>query len=193
MAYATLAELREYLPQANSDGTQTAALLAVLERATSIIDGYLGFSYAAYGAASTKLVTNYGTPDLTLPPHQAGSVTAISFDGAALTDYQAITDARGVETLIATSTSGWGTTAAPLWTRGRYLVTAVWGYGPAPERVKEVCLELAVNIWAAKEAARFSDVVGVEGGGAVGYARALTNQQRMILDGEKARYWQFTV
>jgi hypothetical protein len=193
VAYATLGELEAYLPQANTNGSNTELLLDVLERATSIVDGYLGFSYGDYPAsATTKRIYSYGTADLALPPHEAGSVTAVTLNGSAVTAYQAVEDDRGNETLIYTTDTGWGYDY-PLWGRGFYVVTAKWGYGLAPERVKQVVLEIAVNIWAAKEAARFSDVVGVDGGGAVGYEQALTNQQRLILDGEKARYQRWFV
>jgi hypothetical protein len=194
VAYATLGELEQYLPQANSNGANSEALLAVLERATSIVDGYLGFSYAEYPATATaKLIYSHGIAEVALPPHETGSVTAVALNGDAVTDYQAIIDDRGNEILIATATSGWGHTTYPLWGAGRYSVTAKWGHGPAPARVKQVVLELAVNIWAAKEAARFSAVVGVEGGGAVEYVGSLTGLQRLVLDQEKARYQQWFV
>lgn len=188
MAYATLPELYQYLPQASANGENDAALSAVLDRATSIVEGYLGWSYAPYDSATTRVIYNPGIAEFVLPPHEAGSVTAVSFNGDAVTSYQVIADDRGNEVLLSTATSGWGYTTRSLWTMGRYVVTAKWGYGPVPDRVKQVVLELAVNIWSAKEAARFSAVVGVEGGGAVGYEGALTPQQRMILDGEKARF-----
>jgi hypothetical protein len=194
MAYATYAELLQYLPQADTTGENAAALEAVLDRATSIVDGYLGFSYGDYPASATaKTIHNYGVADFALPPHEAGSVTAVAFNGTAVTTYQIIEDDRGNEVLLGTADTGWAYTTYPLWTRGRYVVTAKWGYGPVPDRVKQVVLELAVNIWAAKEAARFSAVVGVEGGGAVGYEQAFTPQQRLILDKEIARFQQWSV
>jgi hypothetical protein len=194
VAYATYPQLLQYLPQVDATGENTTLLNAILERATSIVDGYLGFSYGDYPATATaRTVHNYGMAEFALPPHEAGSVTAVAFNGAAVTDYQTVTDDRGSDVLLATSESGWAYAGYPLWTAGRYVVTAKWGYGPAPDRVVEVVLELAVNLWRAKDAGRFSDVVGVEGGGAVGYARAFTDQQRMVLDGEKARFTRWFV
>jgi len=79
------------------------------------------------------------------------------------------------------------------WPRARYAATARWGYGEPPAAIVEVTLQVAVNLWQARQAGQFSDIVGVEGGGGVGYARALTNQQRMIIDDVRLRYGQLGV
>jgi hypothetical protein len=57
--------------------------------------------------------------------------------------------------------------------------------------VIEVEIELAVNLWGSRDARQFTDVVGVEGGGAVGYNRALTNRQKMIIDDVRTKYGQW--
>lgn len=44
-----------------------------------------------------------------------------------------------------------------------------------------MCLELAVNIWRLRDVGRFTNIVGVEGAGAVGYEGALTPQQKLVL------------
>ncbi len=66
------------------------------------------------------------------------------------------------------------------WTQRGYMVTAQWGCGDPPPDVVEVVLELAAHIHQGKDAG-FSGIVGVDGGGAVGYEKALTPRQKMIL------------
>ena len=75
-----------------------------------------------------------------------------------------------------------------LWRAGRYAATAQWGYGAAPTAVVAVTCELAVNGWRGRDRGLFSDVVGVDGGGAVGYNRALTNRQRFVLEQVRFQY-----
>lgn len=181
-AYATVAELREYLDKLGS-GVADAQLQAVLDRARSIVDLGLGFSFFDAGgewpAATARTVRADGTPYLRLPPYQEGSITGIVVAGTA------------------TAVTGWAEAWSagrgvleryPAWDVGRYTVTAAYGYGAAPAAVVEVNLEVAVNIWQARQAGRFSDVVGAEGGGAVGYQKALTAQQAMILKQVRNQY-----
>jgi hypothetical protein len=184
MSYATLDQLREYLPTAPKTTETDALLQRVLQRATSIIDLYLGFSFAGYAEEARRVGAGYG-PFLSLPPHEPESVTEVA-------------PARDPETPVDPSEwdelsdgtlwrSATGYNPNP-WGSDRYIVTAAWGYGDPPEAVTEVCLELAVNIYRSRDAGRFSDVVGVAGGGAVGYERALTAQQKLILERVRARF-----
>lgn len=62
-----------------------------------------------------------------------------------------------------------------------YTITANFGYSAVPDDIKEACLEIAVRIWRGRDAG-FSDVVGVEGGGAVGYNGQLPAMVKMVLD-----------
>lgn len=187
MSYVTVDELRTYLKQVGAGAEVDDNLDAILTRATSIIDGVLGFEFGAYPAASTKTLYSDGTPYLLLPPCNASSLTTItSSDGTAWVGYE-VRPIRKRTWLY--QLYGWP--ALPL------TVSAAWGYGPPPASVTEVCLELAVNIWRSKDRGLFSDVIGVETGAAgalgntgavVGYAGALTNQQKMILSGIKRDY-----
>lgn len=180
MSYATVDELRVYLKQVSAGAEVDDDLDAILTRATSIIDGVLGFEFGAYPAVSTRVLYSDGTPYLLLPPCNANSLTTItSSDGTTWVGY----DVRPIRKRTwLYQPYGWP--ALPL------TVSAAWGYGPPPASVTEVCLELAVNIWRSKDKGLFTDVIGVESGGSavVGYAGALTNQQKMILAGVKRDY-----
>jgi hypothetical protein len=183
--YASVAQFKDYQKQ-RAAGVTDAQIEDVLTRASAIVRGVLRkelgdptFDLVAYGVASTKLVRGYDTAYLPLPPHQAGSVT--------LVEYQTGTNPPSYTTLEAVQwdeedgrlyrPSGWGGYDAP-----RYRITAIWGYGATvPDEIAQVTLEITVNIWRSKDAGRFTNVVGVEGGGAVGYEGALTPGQKMIL------------
>lgn len=184
MAYATATQLREYLDanQVADDAETTALLETILDRATDIVDGALGFSFSAYGDASAKDVRAVGGEYLELPPYELGSVTSVyrvydkgtsDEDTEEITDYVVLDDGRLYRQ------GGW--TAG-----GWYRVTASWGYGPAPDAIVEVTLEVAVNIWRGRSALQWSNTYGDEGGGAVTYNRALTWAQRSIIDAVRA-------
>lgn len=187
MAYATVAELRQYLPQVQKNTEQDDLLGVMLDRATSIIDGVLGFSFAAYPAAAARTVYADSTEYLLLPVVKVDSVTSVlDADSVAITGYGT---KQVRQRLYLYQPTGWPVTPIS--------VTGQWGYGPAPASVVQVCLELAVNNWRAKDRGLFSDVIGVETGSAgalgntgavVGYAGALTNQQKMVLGGIKRNY-----
>lgn len=147
--------------------------LAVLERAESIVDGILGYHYEAY-ANGQKTVRAQRGEYFTLPAHDIGSVTAVTdmYD-VTLDEWQELENGM----LLFTNAYGYlGNWGGAFWK-----VTADWGYGPVPPDVKEVTLEIAVNIWQSAEAGKFTDVVGASDGGAAGYEKELTAQQRMIL------------
>jgi hypothetical protein len=184
MSYASLDQLREYLPTAPKTTEADALLQRILVRATSIIDLALGFSFAGFAEEARLVGAGYG-PFLSLPPHEQGSVTQVApakdleapLDPA---DWDEMSDGTLWRDATGYNPNPWGSS--------RYLVTAAWGYGDPPEAVTEVCLELAVNIYRSRDAGRFSDVVGVAAGGAVGYERALTAQQKLILERVRARF-----
>jgi hypothetical protein len=69
VAYATVAELRRILTQVAGGATNDALLQDALDDATSIVDGELGFSFAAYPeAAAASLYAVGGEPVETLIP-----------------------------------------------------------------------------------------------------------------------------
>jgi hypothetical protein len=188
MTYATVAQFRSYLKQlptlqsspnaTQQQVTETDALLTdILTRATDAIDQMLEFSFAAYGAASSKKVVSQGGRLLALPAHQDASVTGVAFDGDAITDYTYIRESRrGYLQRV----NGWPACVL-------LDVTAAWGAGPAPASITEMCLELAVNIWRSRDRGMFADVIGVDassgpvGGGGVAYIGTLTKMQQMTL------------
>ena len=61
-------------------------------------------------------------------------------------------------------------------------MTARWGYGPAPDEIEQVTLELAVNMWRSKDKGGFTDVVGVEGQGSIRAVAHLTSGQKAVLE-----------
>ena len=172
--YATHVELGDYLPQVDIGDTDDA-LKRVIARAQQIVDRVLGFTYD--GVSASEITVNVvGGKFIKLPPHEAGSITAVTdYSGAAIgSSYW-----KEMETGSIAALDDYGNVLA--WSPGYYKVTASWGYGAPPVDVIEVTLELCVTIWQGKESGKFSDVVGVEGGGAVGYNKALTGLQKMIL------------
>ncbi len=188
MAYATITQLREYLGQVATGTAEDAKLAAVLERATAIVDHALGFSFAEYtAAASDRDVQSIGGTYLELPAYQAGSITYIkqvSSRGASDESVETITDWLAEETFRPYQVYRHGG-----WTDGAwYRITAKWGYGAPPADIVEVTLEVAVNIWRAKDASFGQSELGVQGSGGVSYNRALTWAQRSIIDMVRTAY-----
>lgn len=184
-SYASVASLREYLKQTTSGTLTDDQAQNILNRATAICDDAsvgLGFHFNDYTPGQQTVISNHSLY-LELPPYQPGSVTLITIDGNTIVDWVADPDG----TIRRKIASQWpiGQLDAWGWRGFWYVVTANWGYGPPPESVIEVCLELAVNIWRSRDAGRFSNVVGPADGGAVGYEGALTPLQRSILQGLK--------
>lgn len=179
-AYATTDQLREYLDKLPTN-VPNSRLQAVLDRARGIVDLVLGCSFLDAGeewpAPAARTVRGEASRWLRLPAYQPGSITAIAAGDVAIDGWE---EDAGAGLGVLFRAGGWADAS--------YTVTAQWGHGPAPDAVVEVNLELAVNLWQAKAAGRFSDVVGVEGGGAVGYAKALTGQQKLVLEAVRARY-----
>ena len=187
-AYGTVAQLREYLTQVPTGSVADALLQSCLDRATDTVDGAMGFAWTAYREAAAKDVRAEANSEyLTLPAHQVGGVTAVAWLTGKGTIYactEAMTDYEELEDGRLWRSEGW-------MRREWYRVTAPWGNGPVPASLVEVCLELAINIWGSRDSKQISDVVGVEG--AVGYNRALTNRQRMIIEDcrRRAGEWGF--
>ena len=188
MAYASVAQLREYLGQIKAGATEDAQLANVLERASSIVDGALGFRFTPYTAvASNRDVLSIGGTYLEVPAYEAGSITfikAISSRGASGESLETITDWLAEETFRPYQVYRHGGWSDGTW----YRVTAKWGYGPAPDDIVEVTLEVAVNIWRGKDASFGQSEIGVQGGGSVGFNRALTWAQRSIIDNVRTAY-----
>lgn len=193
MNYVTVTELREYLDQVGASTSTDVTLYNIITRASSMIDTYLGFSYAGYTTATTKVAYGSGTPNLTLPPHEQGSVTAIVPENGTAVDVTLWTEqedgtiyldsayvAYPIPYLSQARYTGWGFS--------RYTVTADWGYGDPPASVKEVCLELSMNIWKQKDKGFVSDFIGVSGAGGQRFSGGLPRPLRDILEIEKEKW-----
>jgi hypothetical protein len=203
MAYATAAQFRQYIKLPSSTSTpaatsgtvaeQDALLGDVLDRASSMIDEVLGFSFAAYpGSATAKSLPSARSQYLALPPHESGSITSV-VDGEttiASTDYTVLTsdDVRRVVLWLRS-----------FWSGERVTVTAKWGYGPAPDSIVQVCLELAANIWRAKDKGMFTDAIGVDpvgqavGGGGIAYGQMFTRTQRATVEAVRSAFKAVTL
>lgn len=192
-SYASVAELREMLPQVPASTTTDVLLGELLERATRLVEGELTFEYAPWDGAATAKdfhVRVVESQYLQLPDYQAGTLASIYEVTAKGTTYE---DTEEVTATAYDILDDGRLFRYEGWPSGWYRATAVWGVGPAPSSVVQVVLEIAVNLWRGRDRGMFSDVIGVDGGGAVGYARSLTNQQRMVLQNERARALKFGV
>lgn len=199
-AYASVASLREYLDQVRTDavtaGTDTM-LGRILDRATGMINnalaaglGLAAFAFATYGAAATQVVASYGGVYLTIPAHQAGSATLVEYQtGYNPLAYQSLAAGEWNEDADGRlyRPGGWGNYTGIIDTP-RYRVTAIWGYGPAPDEIVELTLELAVNIWRSRAKGSFSEYTGAMGGGAMRVVGGLTAEQHAVLDALIQRY-----
>jgi hypothetical protein len=196
-AYVTHTQLRAYLPQATTGPADDQLLDAMGARATAMIDTALGWSFAAYGAASSQDVLAPEAPSvyLKLPPYQAGSITSVAgvlFKGTTGETLTTLTDWDELDRFYLYRDLGWsgqqllgvGGWGSYPW----YRVTAIWGYGPVPDDIVELALELAVNMWRSKDKGGFSEIIGADGGGAVRFVAGLNAQQKMILQNIRRKF-----
>lgn len=193
MVLITKEDVYQFLEQVTPSAPNDALLDTICSRVDSIISEYIGYTWDAYASvASVMTVTGSGTAWLYLPPHQPGSVTLVTLEGytdAYTTLYAEQPDGSLYLTGVPPYSRFYG------WPYQRFAVTAKWGYGAVPEALKEVAVELAVNLWLERQKGMFSDVIGVEGEGGVsiGYRRAWTNRQKVILDIYAHKFAQVTV
>lgn len=149
-------DVKKYIPQLNS--THDALLGLIETRARAIIDahyrlkvgpGWPGFQ--DWGAPAPAIAYGWGTHELWLPPHQIGSITAINNMTVTTTGLEPTTPVVPANWL---EDEGTGVLIWPsyIWGEGYpFQVTGVWGYGPMPDYVYQVLLELMINIWRAKD------------------------------------------
>lgn len=166
-------------------------LQSCLDRATDIVRsamrGLLAdplFDYAAYDAASTRIVRAYDSAYLRLPAYQPLSVALVEYQsGSNPSTYTALTsdqwEAQSDGRLYRAAGWGGGLSGGD----PRYRITAVWGYGPTPpDAIVQLTLELAVNIWRTRDSGGFAEIVGVDGSGGMRAIQGLTKQQTMTLE-----------
>lgn len=197
-SYVDIPEMRRYLDQVPEDPDTDLLLQDILDRATSMIDTYLGFSYAPYPDAGAdeetdKIVFGGGSSLLTLPPHQIGSViTIVPEDGTPVDDTTYTEQADGTIYLDSSHVAYPAPYASlsryPGWGFYRYTVTANWGYGPVPEAVKEVCLQLAMTTWKGKDKGFMTDFIGANGTSGQRFTGGLPRPLRDVLEIEKAKW-----
>lgn len=200
MAYATADHLFQYLTQETSNATTRAAFEVILDRATAIIDGALQpIVFGAWpGSAAVRRVQSYGgSMYLTLPPHQLGSVNQLTYGGTTVPSTQYEETAEGNLAIIPDTVTYpvlWGNLGQqPMWQPGFYTATATWGYGPVPESIVQLTLELATNIWRERASGLFQTVLGADDGAALRYVGGLNSTQRAIIANIRSRYLEVAV
>lgn len=199
MAIVTVADVHQYLEQlaqltGEPANAADATLTAIIPRAEDMVQKAVGLTFGAYTSATVKSVLTDATSLLTLPPHQAGSVTVVNAGGSVISPTTYAEDDDGHLYLI-TDTSWYGYFSPRRntieWGSGRYLITANWGIGPAPDSVKQVCLEVAVNLWRGKDRGMWADTIGVDGSGGLRFTGGLTPAQAQILKNVRRAYIPF--
>lgn len=194
-SYGTINDLRAMMPQIPSGAAIDHQLQEYLNRATAKIDGELGFSFAAFGAAVSDRDFLKATSScyLVLPAYLDGSLTHIYelYQKGTASESTIEVLATEYDILVEGAANGQRLYRDTGWLAGWYRATAKWGCGEAPDDIIQVCLEKAINLFIGAQGGQFSDVVGVDGGGAVGYNRAWTNDQRRTLENTRLRYGEY--
>lgn len=173
-------DVKLYMPQL---GSTHDALLGLIEgRARAAIDAYyklkMGPGWPGFveewPTQSGKLVYGVETSTLQLPPHQVGSVTNVQnsvWNGSIWLITTNVTPATYYED-IETGALVW---PGYSWGRNPYTVTAIWGYGPMPDAVYQVLLEVMINIWRGKDRAADAE------GNPITFSARLTEDQKQVL------------
>lgn len=191
MSYATVDQLRAYLQQIPAGSGNDGLLQDVLDRATDMIRStfraQLGdplFDFADdWPAASTRIVMGYPSEYLPLPPFKPESVTLVERQiSSSPIAWEAVTATWAEDNTSLYRGSGWYF--------DRYRITAIWGYGPVPPAIVELCLEIAVNLWRAKDRGGYTEVVGLDGSGGIRVVTGLNRQQLQIVADVVAYYWR---
>lgn len=166
------------------DSALDQVLQDALDRATDIVRVTLQalladplFDYAAYGAASTKIVRGYQTTDLRIPAHNAGSVSLVEIESGSnpLTYTEIDAGEYSEEAYYLYRPAGWSPSS-------RYRVTAAWGYGATvPASIEEVTLQVAVNIFRSRDTGGYIEAAGPDGAGSTLLVAGLTKIQRSTL------------
>lgn len=192
-SYATLAQIRQYLPSVAAGASIDAVLQLALDNATDMIRSHMrsllpdpAFDYTAFGAADTRIVLGYDGQYLRLPPHEAGSVSLVEWMiGSNPAAYTPIADQWIEESGYLYRAIGWGATST-YGGRPRYRITAVWGYGAAaPAAIQEVTLQLAVNIYRASDKGGFVEAITTDGSGTMSQVAGLTATQKQALSAQR--------
>lgn len=168
--YVTVAELKTYLPQLAGLTTEDGVLEIAINAAEAHVNRRLGYTFGV--TRPTAVLIGDGTPYLALPAHTTPVTLVTALAGYGIPDYVERDDfllalSGGVLTFPGPSGivgNGQGGTAWRSYVP--YTVTATFGYGPVPEDVRECVRQLSIRIWRFRDAGG-SDVVGVEGAGAV--------------------------
>lgn len=185
--YVTANEFGLYMKQLDVTAEPVASTVElILDAAESAVNGYLRFVFDGYELGERQVRAGRSAY-FNLPHHEYGSVVEVALpDGTVIDEGWEETDEGVLYAVDAHGNEGG-------WGRGYYTVTAAWGHGPVPASVKEVVMEVAVNIWRSKDSGTFTNVIGVHGGGTVGYEKAMTPRQKLMLDNVKLEHYPVVV
>src|SRR5436190_12612610 len=137
--YATVEQLREYLPL--EDTTGAAVLGAAISRATALIIRETG-GIVFGGPAVSVILDGKGRERLYLPPPGAAGIAQITEDGVTLDTTQYMLDPAFGLYLTRLDDDDQPTT----WSNGRRNITVQYTPTPIPVDVEEATLEEAVRI-----------------------------------------------
>lgn len=162
MAYATLAELRNYVGIPVSDTADDALLQIALDASTSQIENYTGRFFTIDGAPTVRYYTADAAGSVTIDQVQTSTGLVVqtddNFDGVHETTWTLDTDFflypynapsfNEPWTRLVRSTSG--TKSFP--TRPRAVkVTAKYGWTTPPAAIKQACLQQAARLFARRQ------------------------------------------
>jgi hypothetical protein len=181
--YVTVPDLRFMLSQVEQSVATDIWFAQIIAAAERIVNDALGFTFADYGVTpTTKRVRAEKSRYLKLPPYKYGSITSIVKVNGVTPETTQVTDWEETEDKFHLYRDAY-------WTQNqRYEVTAIWGYGPAPESIKQLVKELSVNIWRSSDKGLFTEIIGADGGGQIRYIGGLNTQQRMVVTNVRAKF-----
>lgn len=129
--------------------TLAAAVSRLFDRQCEVPDDFFAVAPTAPGL-TTKTVRAKGTEFVRLFPYIAGSITAITIDGTAVT----LGDASYFEQ------DGYLIFASPVTANAIVSVTARYGFGWISAEIIQACIEQALYMWRKKDLA-FTEISGV--------------------------------
>lgn len=189
-------DIRDYMGQIPDNATTDALLEDIADRASAVVEVESSpMVFAPYPAAATQqIVFSDGTAFLEVPPYQAGTLTQIRY-GASTGQIVAAADYT-IQGQLIRLVNYYGYTGfypnypypGPGWGRGPYYVTAKWGYGPAPQQIIQVALEVATNIYQAQQSGGLRQTESVEGNIVVVQTTGLSKRQKDIIAKLKDTY-----
>jgi hypothetical protein len=188
MAYATVADLREY---GGIDGTADDYLLeALITRAQKAIDTYIQRIFEASADTTRKFTVGVDTDGLMLYlDEDLASITTVTTDAdnaspTTLTSTEYITHPRNITPyyaleILSSSSNSWTYTTDP---ENGITVKGRWAYSTtAPDDIIHACIRLVSYYYAQKDASVF-DVTAIPDAGIIQTPQGIPADVKMILN-----------